>query len=350
MIEQTRSPLVLSRLEGDAVISYAPKETVLDGQTLVEIIETTYVEFRRARERMVLNTSCTCNACKNIPNLDLKFFVHYGSFLLQDLGTHIELIGNDVNLVHRLTKNTIVEQTVIRAYAAYTEQASEALEIGEFCRTLVQHSESYEEFPGVVVFVQDLNDVWERARTLAPGGIKPEDTLITQSQEFPVPPTVLWDYVSKPDFRMRIFGSDSMNVAGRSDGRIVAGSVYQCAHGNSVFRHTIVHWEPFVSYTTEDTVPILRIRSPASYALSPSDNGTTLTLLAGKCKGPVPDRWLGDIFTRVYSRKYFEEAFRVLHELVAEGIENGEIATTSKAAVGPETMNEAVAQSLSAEE
>ena len=185
MIEQTRSPLVLSRLEGDAVISYAPKETVLDGQTLVEIIETTYVEFGRARERMVLNTSCTCNACKNIPNLDLKFFVHYGSFLLQDLGTHIELIGNDVNLVHRLTKNTIVEQTVIRAYAAYTEQASEALEIGEFCRTLVQHSESYEEFPGVVVFVQDLNDVWERARTLAPGGIKPEDTLITQSQEFP---------------------------------------------------------------------------------------------------------------------------------------------------------------------
>lgn len=34
---------------------------------------------------MRLNTTCTCNACRNIPNLDLKFLVHFGIYVLQDM-------------------------------------------------------------------------------------------------------------------------------------------------------------------------------------------------------------------------------------------------------------------------
>ena len=70
MLEHTRPPLVVSRLEGDAVISYVPAGSISQGQILVELIENTYVDFRQSRERMVINTSCTCNACRNIPNLD----------------------------------------------------------------------------------------------------------------------------------------------------------------------------------------------------------------------------------------------------------------------------------------
>ena len=101
-LDHTRPPLVVSRLQGDAVISYAPKGSFQQGQTLVETIVSTYLAFRQALERMVINTTCTCNACRNIPNLDLKFFVHYGPFMNQYLGSHIELVGADVNLVHRL--------------------------------------------------------------------------------------------------------------------------------------------------------------------------------------------------------------------------------------------------------
>ncbi len=92
LIDQTKPPLVISRLEGDAVISYAPEASFLQGQTLVEIIENTYVAFREARQRMQLNTSCTCNACRNIPNLDLKFIVHHGAFVLQEMAGHTELV------------------------------------------------------------------------------------------------------------------------------------------------------------------------------------------------------------------------------------------------------------------
>jgi hypothetical protein len=92
LIQYTKPPLVISRLEGDAVISYAPEGSFLQGQTLVELIESTYVEFRRALDLMVLNTTCNCLACRNISNLDLKFFVHYGTFALEPLPSYTEIV------------------------------------------------------------------------------------------------------------------------------------------------------------------------------------------------------------------------------------------------------------------
>ena len=88
-------------------------------------MEGTYIAFRQALERMVLNTTCTCNACKNIPSLDLKFFIHHGTYMTQLLGAQTELVGSDVNLVHRLTKNSITEKTGVKAYAVYTQAAGE---------------------------------------------------------------------------------------------------------------------------------------------------------------------------------------------------------------------------------
>ncbi len=69
LIEHTKQPLIISRLEGDAVISYGLEEGFLSGQTFMEIIENTYVDFRKAIELMVLNNSCQCNACANVSGL-----------------------------------------------------------------------------------------------------------------------------------------------------------------------------------------------------------------------------------------------------------------------------------------
>jgi hypothetical protein len=121
LIEHTKPPLVISRLAGDAVISYGLRDHFFQGQTFVEMIEDTYVAFRRAIDLMVLNTTCGCNACRNIRSLDLKFFVHYGSFGLQKLGAHEEMVGADVNAIHRLLKNTVTEKTGARAYALYKQ-------------------------------------------------------------------------------------------------------------------------------------------------------------------------------------------------------------------------------------
>ena len=74
LIDHTRAPLAVSGLEGDAVLSYSIDSDRFEAQAFVEIIEQTYVSFKRAIELMVMNTSCECNACANIGNLDLKFF------------------------------------------------------------------------------------------------------------------------------------------------------------------------------------------------------------------------------------------------------------------------------------
>ena len=162
LVNSTRPPLVISRLQGDAVISYAPSGSFLQGQTLIELLENGYVAFRRAREHMQLNTTCTCNACRNIPNLDLKFLVHFGTYVLQDMLAYKEMVGSDVNLAHRLLKNHIVEATGITAYSAYTQAAVEELGIQELCLAMRPHRESYEHLGEVGLYVQDLHAVWER--------------------------------------------------------------------------------------------------------------------------------------------------------------------------------------------
>lgn len=55
LIDHAKPPLVLSKLEGDAVFSYTSGDAFQHGQMFVELIENTYVAFRRAIELMVMN-------------------------------------------------------------------------------------------------------------------------------------------------------------------------------------------------------------------------------------------------------------------------------------------------------
>jgi len=144
LIKHTRLPQIISKLEGDAVFSYAVDGSFLQGQTLVEMIENTYLAFRQALELMIVNTTCTCNACRNLGSLDLKIFVHYGTFMLQELPVYTELVGNDVNLIHRLTKNNVAEATGLKAYILYTQAAINRLGIQEELGQLISHRESYD--------------------------------------------------------------------------------------------------------------------------------------------------------------------------------------------------------------
>ncbi|MCH7478264.1 MAG: DUF2652 domain-containing protein, partial [SAR324 cluster bacterium] len=91
LIDKPGPPLIISKLEGDAVFSYAFEGDAVSGQTFVELVEDTYVEFRKTVDLMVLNNSCQCNACANVSSLDLKFVIHHGEFLIQKVGKFEEL-------------------------------------------------------------------------------------------------------------------------------------------------------------------------------------------------------------------------------------------------------------------
>ena len=350
LIDQTKPPLVISRLQGDAVISYAPRASFLQGQTLVEILENTYCAFREARERMKLNTTCTCAACRNIPNLDLKFLVHFGSYILQPTPSYLELVGNDVNLAHRLLKNQITERTGVKAYAAYTEAAVEALGIRDFCIDMRQHSESYEHLGEVQLFVQDLHKVWERDRIRRRVFVEPAEAWFTVATEIPAPPPLVWDYFTKPEYRTILMGADAMPVDNRIQGRTAPGTVYVCAHGDARVRHAVLDWKPFEYYTYETEMP-MGAKSLITTLLIPVAGGQTTKVL-GICSKPEGNLLARGVLAVMRPKviQTVKAGSEALRKIILEELESG-VALRPQRVVVPEeqvvaAVNASVAESL----
>ncbi len=352
LIEQTKSPLVISRLEGDAVISYTPQAGFLQGQSLVELIENSYVAFRRARERMRLNTTCTCNACRNIPNLDLKFFVNHGSFMLQEMPMYTELIGNDVNVTHRLVKNHIKEQTGVRAYAAYTAAAVEALGIQEFAAQLTQHREEFADVGEVELFVQDLMPVWEREREQHQIVVDPAEAGLIVDSVIPAPPSLAWDYFTKPEYRMLLMEAESMPVENRNLGRTGSGTVYYCAHGSGSIRQPVLDWRPFDYYTYESELP-MGMTAMVTVRFEPIDGGQS-TLVRQICGKPVGSLVLRTLANSAPFKnkiiKGIELGVETLKAKIQEELDTGAAVRAEPVAVPEEQLRAAVQASLAAPE
>jgi hypothetical protein len=285
LIRHTQSPLVISKLEGDAVFSYAPAGGFLQGQSLLDMIESTYASFRKALELMVINTTCTCNACRNLPNLDLKFFVHFGSYMTQKLGNFTELVGNDVNLVHRLAKNHIKEKTGSKAYAAFTQSVMVELGLEDFQNGLTPHRETFADVGEVQMYVHDMHQVWERLKDTVRIEVRPEAALMILKYEFPVPPTVLWEYLTKPEFRTIVLGASKVELRNQAQGRTAVDSVFYCYHGNMESQQLILDWRPFEQFSTDDSNHMMGVTTTITYKLESTQDGTRLISLFGKPRG-----------------------------------------------------------------
>lgn len=346
LIEYTRPPLVISRLEGDAVISYAPEGAFLQGQTLVELIESTYVEFRRALDLMVLNTTCNCLACRNISNLDLKFFVHYGTFILELLPSYTELIGSDVNLIHRLTKNRVTEITGMHAYVLYTQSALDHLGIPELSDQLTSQVESYEHIGEVTIYLLDMHPIWENKKHRFHTVVEPQDAVYTYDKDFSLSPVVLWEYLTNPKYRSIIFGADSQRLEDLKQGRVADGSVYVCAHGKNVLLQSIIDWHPFEQYTIKSTTPGGGY-SLMTTRLTPQKNSTTVTVLSGKIEGGASFlRGVLNLATRKYFGPSVVEGLNALGELIEDEINQGRVSQSASIQIPADQIENALAESL----
>lgn len=312
LIHDTRPPLVISRLAGDAVISYGLSDNFLTGQTFAETIEDTYVDFRRAIERMVHNTTCPCNACRNIGSLDLKFFVHHGEFAVQKLDAHDELVGSDVILIHRLLKNHVTEATGFRAYTLFTDAALRKLGLGT--EGLVAHEESYENFGTVAVWIEDMHPVWEEKRRLTAVTIPPDRELLRVSAEIDMPRERVWDYLVQPQHYMVLLAATHLDVSGKNGGRVAVGSVFQCYHGDAIIPLTVLEWQPFERMVVEyvSPVPIKGVMGLTELRLEETATGTRLTQIFGKSSGPLLGRMMSDAGLKSSAKEFQRdiEAFK----------------------------------------
>ena len=155
IIEQMGSVLTISKLQGDAVCAFVEDGKLADGERMIQLIDQTYLAFREKAKSLFQGATCDCRACKAIPSLDLKFIVHHGDFIIQQVAGIQDLLGSDVNLAHRLLKNRVVETTGWQGYALFSQQGLESIHADK--KGFVQQSETYEHLGVVETYVVDLH-------------------------------------------------------------------------------------------------------------------------------------------------------------------------------------------------
>lgn len=248
LINWFQPTMTISKLEGDAVFAYAPHEVFMRGETLVDFIESMYVAFRDKQLSMKRTTTCTCNACRSIPSLDLKFFLHCGDYIQQTIANIKELVGSDVNLVHRLTKNHVTEATGWRAYMMFTEQCLNLLKLN-LANPYVQ-MEEYENFGEIKTFNVNLHQRYKEITEARRIMLADKDADLIFQIDFLTPPAVTWEWIHNPEKR-NIWngGYVTWSTGDRPQGRPGVGSSNHCAHGKSVSTEVMVDWHPFEYYT-----------------------------------------------------------------------------------------------------
>jgi len=155
VVEGVQPAFEVAKLEGDAVFAVAPAAT-LDGQgaDVLERLETIYEGFRARRDHQAKTaTDHVCTACPVVATLDLKVILHRGPAVRQTVGTQTEILGQAVNIAHRLLKNTIRPSLGYGPYVFLTDAAADGLRL---TGAGVEHREDYDDVGSISGWVVPL--------------------------------------------------------------------------------------------------------------------------------------------------------------------------------------------------
>jgi class 3 adenylate cyclase len=268
----------LAKLEGDAAFTFMTGEKV-DGSMLLDTIERCYFGFRRRRRDVRQATSCECDACVRIPDLDLKFVVHYGSALQHKVAGRQELVGSDVIVAHRLLKNDVVEQLGIHAYALISQACIDAAGIEPAALGMREDTETYDRIGDVRAWAHDLERRWQEEEARGRVFVSPEESILIVSAPTSVPPQVAWEFLTKPGQRMTWQPwVTEVTVKGATGGRRGPGSANHCMHGKDAVVEEILDWRPY-DYVTDRTIletPGGSVRLLHTVEFQPGTDGTTI--------------------------------------------------------------------------
>ena len=278
VVTALRPSFRLAKLEGDAAFTFMTAEKV-DGSMLLDTIERCYFGFRRRRRDVRQATSCACNACVRIPDLDLKFVVHHGSAIHQKVAGCSELLGSDVIVAHRLLKNEVVEKLGIDAYALISQQCIDASDIDPALLGMRAHTETYDRIGDVPAWAHDLERRWHEEEARARVRVSQEEAILDLSVPTNVPPQVAWEFLTRPGQRMTWQPwVTSVKVETAAGGRRGLGSANHCMHGADAVIEEILDWRPY-DYVTDRTIlatPGGPVKVLHTVEFEPGPAGTTI--------------------------------------------------------------------------
>jgi hypothetical protein len=237
--------LSLAEVEGDALFLFASSEHLDRGETLLELIESTYIAFRDKQETMKRNATCPCQACQVMPTLDLKFVTHCGEYVLQDFMGAAKPFGSPVNLAHRLLKNRITDLTGWDAYALFTEEALQ--QMGVRPEGMFSERVSYDHLGEASIGAIDLQSRYSELTAERSAYLSADQAHFTVRRRFATSPATLWDYLNDLHKRgLWEIGSD-WSAQQRSGGRTGTGTHNHCAASD--FIEEVLDWRPFDYFT-----------------------------------------------------------------------------------------------------
>jgi class 3 adenylate cyclase len=155
MVGVIAPPFHLVKFEGDALFAVAGDADAVRGEALLACVRACHAAFAARLAEAGTQWTCTCSACVRIGELGLKFVVHHGGYVAQQVAGREELLGPDVNAVHRLLKNHARDLVGSRPYALLTDAATRALDVP--VDGMLEAEEAYADMPPIRVRVLPLD-------------------------------------------------------------------------------------------------------------------------------------------------------------------------------------------------
>jgi hypothetical protein len=319
VVTSLRPGLRLAKLEGDAAFVAAPAGK-LDGSLLLDTIERCYFGFRRRRRDVRQATSCDCNACNRIPDLNLKLVVHHGLALRQRVAGSEELLGSDVIVVHRLLKNEVVEQLGVSAYALFTQAAVDGMAIDPAALGMSSLTETYEHVGDVHTWVHDLERRWQEEEARQRVYVSQVDSAFGVSVPTTAPPQVAWEFLTVPGRRAGWqAGVTDVLLADSTGNRRSVGATIHCMHGAEAVIEEILDWRPYDYWSNRSTIntPAGPMRMLATVELEPTASGTTIHFRYAAPRAPKERAILQELLP-VYEGMFAASSAAMISQLEAE--------------------------------
>ena len=272
VVKKLRPAFKLEKLEGDAAFLLAPL-TELDGTQLLDAIDAAYGAFSRRVESLRQGTTCDCESCRRVPDLDLKFVVHTGAVTRHRVAGRAEVGGTDAILAHRLLKATTPARLGLSRYVLLTDVCLAALNLGADASTGQAATESFEYLGEVPVHVLPLGNNPTRASWSAPVNRRP---LAETEMELDAPPMTVWDELTSPARRPGWEGELQLEEHDPG-GRRGVGSMTTCVANRLATVEEILEWRPFDLFVRRANVDGVG-RITGEHRLAPSRDGTRTQL------------------------------------------------------------------------
>jgi hypothetical protein len=212
------------------------------------------------------------------------------------------MVGSDVNLIHRLSKNHVTEATGWRAYLMITESCLAHLDLK--LEGVHEEVEAYEHLGEIKTINIDLHRRYDEIKEARRVVIDAQEADLQFSVDFPTPPPLTWEWLQDPN-RRNSWNADVHWYRGdRPNGRAGSGASNHCAHGKTVSTEVTVDWRPF-DYATIDSFENGKKRFSETFRLEALPDGGTRVTNFARVHLPLP-RPLRRVVARMILLNHFK--------------------------------------------